>query len=89
MTADKDYRLESRHVGMTDFDTQVQDAESLICTLCAFEEKPLKPKTNTQAKKRTKKQILVDLNELKELRENELISEEVWKEKQRDILQDY
>lgn len=97
LTADKDYILESRNVGVTKFDTQIQNAGTLLCTLCTFEEKPLKPQkkriskpeSDSQAKKRTKKQITADLNTLKELKKNGLISDEVWKEKQREILKDY
>lgn len=40
-------------------------------------------------KRKTKKQIETDLNGLKKLKEDGLISDEVWKEKQKQILEDY
>lgn len=40
-------------------------------------------------KRKTKKQIENDLNGLKKLKEDGLISDEVWKEKQKEILKDY
>ena len=43
----------------------------------------------TNAKRRIKKQIEADLSKLKELRGRELITEEVWTEKQKDILKEY
>lgn len=47
------------------------------------------PKDTSNRKRKTKKQIETDLNGLKKLNEDGLISDEVWKEKQKQILEDY
>lgn len=41
------------------------------------------------SKKKTRRQIQTDLTELKKLREDGLISDEIWEEKQKEILKDY
>ena len=51
--------------------------------------KPERYKKTYASKRTARKQIQSDLNELKQLREDGLISEETWVEKQKEILKDY
>lgn len=46
-------------------------------------------KPSVTAKRKTRKQIQSDLNQLKQLKEEGLISDETWEEKQKEILKDY
>ena len=46
-------------------------------------------KPSVTSKRKTRKQIQSDLNQLKQLKEEGLISDETWEEKQKEILKDY